>query len=899
MSSSEVVEVSKEMSQQIIDQSERLEALDPAYSFIVQAPAGSGKTGLLTQRFLGLLANASDAPEQCLAITFTRKAAAEMRERVLNALLRANDPTPPSGTYEFTSWELAKKIKIRDKALGWDIENNPSRLKIQTIDALCLSITRQMPVVSEFGSPPQVTEDASALYKTAAKNLLKGLETDEPWSSAVSTLLEHLDNHLQLAETLLAALLPHRDQWLPYIGHTRSLQQARTILESNLQGVVLEILNHLVKSVPTGFEDIGELAQFAATNCERNQNKTKKTNISACKMLTGWPGSGVEDLEVWRGLTELLLTQDYTFRKTVTEQQGFPAPSGTKDKADKLYFQTMKARMNDYLLRLADFPNFRENLQYFYESPPLKYTQLQWTMVETLVQLLPILTAQLSLVFQEEGQVDFVEVSLSALKALGNWDSPTDLALGLDYKLRHILVDEFQDTSLTQFRLLEQLTAGWQLGDGRTLFLVGDPMQSIYRFRQAEVGLFLRAKQKGVGSLCLKSLTLKTNFRSELEIVEWSNQMFGKLFPQQDDIASSAITYSHSKAARALQTKITVVQASETLAQIETVTIETEANRVVELVKSLKEKEPTAKNALLVRSRSHLQRILPALREAQIEYQGVQLELLCDHPIVQDLLSLTQALLHLGNRIAWLALLRAPWCSLSFKDCWVIANYAAPNIPIWHSLEALYTSRDVEHSELSLYAKNRLAFIVPVLSHALSEQGRLSLRAWVLKTWLALEGATVLKDQNSLQDAEAFFSILDEEKKLNFYEVGVLEKRLQSLFAKPNMASPDALQIMTIHKAKGLEFDTVIVPGVGKKVLGDPSKLLLWETRAGLLQESYLVLAPIQSVGAEKDPIYNYLRKQEERRAKHEMMRLWYVAATRAKKRLYWLTYDPDVWQLS
>ena len=70
--------------------------------------------------------------------------------------------------------------------------------------------------------------------------------------------------------------------------------------------------------------------------------------------------------------------------------------------------------------------------------------------------------------------------------------TPTDLLLSLDVRIKHILVDEFQDTSISQWELLERLTAGWQPGDGRTLFVVGDPMQSIYRFREAEVGLFLQ-----------------------------------------------------------------------------------------------------------------------------------------------------------------------------------------------------------------------------------------------------------------------------------------------------------------------------------------------------------------------------------------------------------------------
>ena len=94
--------------------------------------------------------------------------------------------------------------------------------------------------------------------------------------------------------------------------------------------------------------------------------------------------------------------------------------------------------------------------------------------------------------FAARGQVDFTEVAQARAARAGEDDAPTDLALALDYRIRHLLVDEFQDTSISQYELLARLTAGWQPGDGRTLFAVGDPMQSIYRFREAEVGVFLR-----------------------------------------------------------------------------------------------------------------------------------------------------------------------------------------------------------------------------------------------------------------------------------------------------------------------------------------------------------------------------------------------------------------------
>ncbi len=110
---------------------------------------------------------------------------------------------------------------------------------------------------------------------------------------------------------------------------------------------------------------------------------------------------------------------------------------------------------------------------------------------------------QLQAEFALAGRVDYTYVTAAARESLGSRAEPTDLALRTGLSLRHILVDEFQDTSLAQFELLEVLTAGWEEGDGRTLFVVGDPMQSIYRFRDAEVGLFLAARERGVAEVQL------------------------------------------------------------------------------------------------------------------------------------------------------------------------------------------------------------------------------------------------------------------------------------------------------------------------------------------------------------------------------------------------------------
>ena len=175
--------------------------------------------------------------------------------------------------------------------------------------------------------------------------------------------------------------------------------------------------------------------------------------------------------------------------------------------------------------------------------PDARYTEAQWSSLAALRVVLVRLAAELKVAFAERRAVDFVELALAAQRALGQVDAPSELLLALDRRIQHLLVDEFQDTSQSQRRLLELLTAGWQPDDGRTLFLVGDPMQSIYRFRDADMSLFLLAKQRGIGPVRLRSLTLQRNFRSAPAIVDWVNAAFAQVFPAEDRIETGRAAF--------------------------------------------------------------------------------------------------------------------------------------------------------------------------------------------------------------------------------------------------------------------------------------------------------------------------------------------------------------------
>lgn len=863
------------------DQDQRTKALDPNLSFIVQAPAGSGKTELLTQRFLVLLAHARRNPEEIVAITFTRKAAAEMRTRVYEALLLAAQNEPPSSSHLLTTWQLARNVLEKDANLKWHILDNPNRLRIFTIDALCSKIAKSAPLISQFGTLPEILEDPTQLYIQAARLLLEELNSKQYFVPALEKLLSHLDNNYLTAQNLFVGMLWRRDQWLSHIMNHGNRTESRALLETGLQNIIRETLNRTSKLIPEELKkEIIILANFS-----RQQLLKAGSDSQICSIeLNQFPDSGVEELSQWQVLVELFMTKAGTVRRTVNKTCGFPPASDALNLNDELHFKQMKDRMCQ-LLQEIDQLGLGAELQAIQLLPPAQYPDDQWEVVNALISLLPVLVAFLYTIFRDHNAVDFISIAQGALTALGESENPSEVALNLDYQIQHLLVDEFQDTSNSQYRLIELLTQGWQRGDGRTLFVVGDPMQSIYRFREAEVGIFLKLKKSGLGNVQLHPLTLEVNFRSQAGIVNWLNKTCCSIFPSEQNIQLGAISYSPATAfafesqEHAVQTHLLTIASDDQ-----------EADYVVKLIKAELAIDSKRSIAVLVRSRSHLVHLMPAMKKAQLQFQAIDIDRLIYSMAVSDLLSLTKALCHLGDRIAWLAVLRAPWCGLLLCDLYIIANHNPKGL-IWESL-AQFSKLE----GLSADGYERLSRIVPILERAMGNRLRLNFRKWIAQTWYQLGGPATLEEQYEIANADSYLAILEEFQSQGHLDIAALEARLQKSYVHTSTQETN-VHVLTIHKAKGLEYDTVIIPGLHKRPANDDTQLLLWLERFNATGERDLIFAPIKTIGQEYDPIYRYIRIQEAMKSSFETTRLLYVAMTRAKQQLHLIgrvTYDDE-----
>jgi ATP-dependent helicase/nuclease subunit A len=903
------------------DQDARNAALDPNRCVLVQAPAGSGKTDLLTRRFLRLLGEVDD-PGEIVAITFTIAAAAEMRQRILSELEKAerdSSSQPPANPLSMQA--LANRALQRSSRMNWQLIDLPSRLRVTTIDAFCRELALQQPLLSGVGGSLEINEQPFELYRRAARLTLEKLDDtgNAELSTAIEALLGWRDNNWREMEDLLVDMLEQRDRWMQdfVLKGERDWEDLRIRLERPLANSVrsaLLSLSELLAQSPGACDEVLELARFVSA---RGHSDRVQALAEIAELPCG-PFPTVQALEsaheVYICLAQFVLTHDGALRTQVDSRNGFPPDCISE-----------KLRMQALLSEFRKVPGLADALDHVQRIPAARYTEDEWRIVRSCFTVLRHASAELKTVFAETGTVDFTEVVQIAQQVLnGEGGLLADATAAVVDNIRHLLVDEFQDTSRLQHRLLSALVSAWPDQAGRSVFVVGDPMQSIYSFRDAEVELFQRIRNSGLDIadgefLLFAPVDLTANFRTAPELVDHLNHFFAQISDGDD---GSGISFSRAEAARLpgiesvprLQVhldfvphKAQNVSASPAAAQTghEWAAMNESARKsqladIVSLIRPHTAKIEAASKtggkhriAILGRTRNALTPIAEALREANIPFSAVDLENLKDRPEVLDALALGRALMNPQDRVSWLSVLRAPWSGLSLEELHKLAGTDEWSFP---PVAVPQLIRDKVHlmSPEARSAAERALTTVDIFRRLRATQPTIALGTLLQQAWTAIGGEYSV-DATARANLSLLWSLLDKlpQGERDFCGAA-LDAALSKLCAvsDPEASYDYGVQLMTIHKSKGLEFEVVIIPDLHAATRQSKKSLLAWMERgvanhgeAGEVTE--FLVAPMQPKGADRGKAKKWVDDIRLEKEKQETRRILYVAATRAREELH------------
>ena len=787
------------------DREARERATDISGSYIVQAPAGSGKTSLLVTRYLKLLAVA-EQPEEVLAITFTVKAAGEMRERVLEALADPNSIVNP---------EAAHMARARDEAAGWQLARHPLRLRIQTIDSFAAGLLRRLPHHLDEPARFNPSPDADGLLREAAERTLHRLHAADPVTEHVLHMLDMFDGNATSLVSTLVQMLASRDQWM----------------------------TPLAQVLGTGAEDAGELVRILDENVGLLVSRYQaEFDAAAGDVLTGeWRwcqahlgASGFPDL------AQHLVRKDGKLRKQMRSAEGFTTRAErarAKDLLTTLHEHGLATLIEDCALLPAG--------SMAAETPSImSVAVVLFTALEELQQ-----------VFTHHNHTDFTELTIAAERALGRCGSPTELALALDHRIRHILVDEFQDTSLAQLRLFEKLTDHWHPEANETFFAVGDPMQSIYRFRDADVSRFLEVQASGIGDLPLEPLTLTCNFRSAGALVDWCNTVFSSVFGPLNDTTSGRVAHAPSRSTRSEAGSVSVRTFEDRQA---------EAEGAAQTIAGLCRAEPDARIGVLVRNRPNAAALMQELRREGVSWQASDMQRLAGSQIAADVAAALAVITGYQHGDAWLTLLRAPFVGVSLIE-----------------LERIGTAPDIESAIAATHNLPHVQRLYRSVEEARRSRDEVPPRECV-ETLLYHAGAQDAYEPAEQANLEKLLVVIDQLGGSGL-EVQAFEQAISGLYAAETGASN--VEIMTIHKAKGLEFDHVVIPFLDRT--GRPSTTPPIHTRN---------VGDTLYVDVKHGGLFPWLNALESQSEAAELARLLYVACTRARRTLHisWSSDRPE-----
>lgn len=783
------------------------------------AGAGSGKTYVLMKRFVQILrADLSVNPTNIVAITFTRKAADEIKGRVRQAVS-----------------ECVEQAQTDLERLRWQehlqkVESAP----ISTIHSLCSRILRDNPVETQLDPEFTVLEDFEEkdfFKETLQQYLRKNIKDNAALRRLVQTYgVNSFVNQVDALSGRLSELVREDNLAEPYLKAKEELPA----LQQKLFAAVREVID---AREALGAKTKGRQTLTEAAGLLDEMQKQLLAPEPDCSLLDA---SGVVKVSGKALAAEL---------------------TNLKNLRQELANVLMNAKgcdlVQDWLVVLQDF------------------------------------YACLSVRKQENNVLFNDDLDLLAIEYLQKNEA---LRQKYQERYKYIMVDEFQDTNERQRQLI-YLLCGNKLDNTNNLFIVGDVKQSIYRFRHADVSVFNRVKED-IAQNAGQNLGMKTNFRSTQSIVESCNTAFCQLM----DLPKEEICLEHHEGANTGGAKVCLLQvpykskdddlgAKEDKWQKEAEAIAAYLQQ--ELPKVEPQLRPGASKAILLRAMTHCEILRQTLQGYGINCVVVKGKGFYEQQEVLDILNLLAAL---HNRYASLELagaLRSSYFGLDDAVLTQLFWQTDKDKPLWDVLQAvgsgeLQLNLQPEQQALAMHAAERLRSLRQATA-------LMALPELFAQLWDELKPEFVLSQQENgpskLANVKKLRRLAQQycqTKQASLAEWLQNVKDLRASSSKEPAATvqaDDALQIMTIHNSKGLEFDLVILPQLDKSVKGDTASIKYLPGKEG--EQGLLgIKVPDKEMQLQNSGVYELAKARDSELEEEESRRLLYVAMTRAQKQL-------------
>ena len=840
------------------DERARRLAVDPLRNVALEASAGTGKTRVLVDRYVRLL-ESGVAPRNILAITFTRKAAAEMRQRVMATLRQRQREggIPP-----------ARWREIRD-AFG--------DISISTIDAFCLSLLHEFPL--EAGLDPgfdlaDETETPRFIESSLDSALAIGRAISLDDSDVALLFTELGEPRLRKALTaLLDRRLVARDALNRFLrGREMSVDAACARL--------LHSLRSALSSIP--------LQAFVATGPV--VPAFELIAFEAGELMAGPPSSldsardGHEPVECPPARLRALLDR---LADLVLTQKGEPRKRPLNTKAE---FRSPADYERHKVIIAGLGPHVQAAIEVFKRD-------INLVLARGVRRLFAIAQDEYRRTLDKHGVLDFADLLERTLKLLGQMEEFSRSRYRLESRYEHVLVDEFQDTSRAQWRLVRELVRAWSAGEGLShgpippsIFIVGDRKQSIYGFRDAEVSV-LDAAADFIDALRPEAparAAITRSFRSVRELLAFVNDV-GEAIEKVPDRAD-AFRYSDTDAFPTLAdtpseaSAINIVTAESDQAQAETV-----AGEIARLLRdgvTIRDRHSGIRRAIgpgdigvLFRTRESHTLFEAALFKRRVPYYVYKGLGFFDAEEVKDVLALISYLADPASNLRAAALLRSRIVRISDEGLKLLAPGLA---------SALTGEIPAALDSLRPDDRERLLLVRESIHGWIDSADQVPPAEIIDRVFRESAYAVEIGGPGFAQARENLKKIRGLVRRIQnrgYATLGRLADYFAGLAAGGDESNAivdaaDAVNLMTVHAAKGLEFPVVFIVNIGKGSGGTRDDIRVTPAPFSADDDDGEAMV---AVSDHDNPVdRDYEEKDHE-----ETKRLVYVALTRARDRLY------------